>query len=326
MLSDEFMCDLLSGFLNSLLKHVRADNTLMIAIREGYINIYYRGGNLLKLSETKAHEYSAAFDKKYASSQPLSLPDSPNQVTTEAEIQQWIESFPIRKQIMDFWLTNTKQNVEREFQQLVVRENNFSPISNNTEYFIVDIELVASEIGARFDMLAFKWPSTSRRTDNVGLALIEMKYGDNSLTGPSGIVDHLSHLHVFLSDPVFRENLRNMAEIQINQLNKLGLMTHAKTENRNFCIVNDRYEVIFLFSNHNPRSQILLNELKNEEFSALAKKLNEYCDIRFFMGTSAGYGMHETCMFELSEHIDFLEKLCEKHKKLRIGSHHRSPL
>lgn len=308
MLSDEFKNDLQSGYLNVLLKHVLADNTLMLAIREDYVNVYYRGGNILKLSKKGAHEYDAFFDKKYATGQSLALPDSPSRITSETEIRQWIESFPIRKQVMDFWFTKNPK-MEREFQQLVVRENNFSSISNATEYFIADIELADSETNARFDMLAFKWPSTERKADKVQLALIEMKYGDDALTGTSGIINHLRQFDELLCNPKSRQSLREMAEKQINQLNELGLISHTKKEGRNFSTVDDRFEVIFLFANHNPRSSVLLRELESDEFSSLAKKLNEYCDIRFFIANSAGYGMHKKCMVDIDSYIESLKKL-----------------
>ena len=46
--------------------------------------------------------------------------------------------------------------MEREFQQLVERENNRSSISGETEYFITDIELADSINGTRFDISSNK--------------------------------------------------------------------------------------------------------------------------------------------------------------------------
>lgn len=52
-LSNTFMNDLLNegGVLHSILHRVKRDHTLMLSIRQDYINIYYRGGNLLKVEE-----------------------------------------------------------------------------------------------------------------------------------------------------------------------------------------------------------------------------------------------------------------------------------
>ncbi len=62
-LSETFMHDLLSGNLSKLLKTVKAD-TLCLEIRENYINIYYRGGNILRVTEANGH-YAFGFDQKY---------------------------------------------------------------------------------------------------------------------------------------------------------------------------------------------------------------------------------------------------------------------
>jgi len=42
------------GLLNPILARVKKDQTLMIAIRENYINLYYRGGKLLRVTEQSA--------------------------------------------------------------------------------------------------------------------------------------------------------------------------------------------------------------------------------------------------------------------------------
>jgi len=313
LLSDEFKADLSSGgYLNPLLKRIQEDNTLMLAIREGYINVYYRGGNILRLDKKEKHTYDAFFDKEYASNSTFKIPDSPSSITSEMDILEWINSFPVRKQIMDCWFAKHPK-AEREFQQLVVRENNYSSISNESEYFIADIEVTDPERGARYDLLAFKWPSKERKTDNVRLALIEMKYGDDALGGKtSGVIAHLKQFDKLLRDPDTCGELCDMAAGQINQLNDLDLILHTKSEGRKFTVNKDRVEVIFLFANHNPRSKKLLNELKSTEFSSLAAKMSEYCDIRFFVSSTAGYGMHRACMFKLDEYINFLNNMLSR--------------
>ena len=36
--------------------------------------------------------------------------------------------------------------------------------------------------------------------------------------------------------------------------------------------------------------------------------MSEYCDIRFFIASSAGYGMHGLCMHPLDEYVRILER------------------
>ena len=66
-LSEKFMGDLVDsdGVLYPILARVKKDHTLMLAIRENFINIYYRGGNILNLKEHNKGFYQASFDDQY---------------------------------------------------------------------------------------------------------------------------------------------------------------------------------------------------------------------------------------------------------------------
>lgn len=76
-LSPQFMQDLMdsdkeknkeAGLLFPLKDLVKNDNSLSLEIRYNCINIYYRGGNLLKVSQckNKEHTYEPFFDPNYA--------------------------------------------------------------------------------------------------------------------------------------------------------------------------------------------------------------------------------------------------------------------
>jgi hypothetical protein len=77
-LSAKFMDDLVNpkGVLHPILARVKKDQTLMLAIREDFINIYYRGGNILNIKEHSKGFYQASFDDQYNES-GLHIPDSP---------------------------------------------------------------------------------------------------------------------------------------------------------------------------------------------------------------------------------------------------------
>jgi hypothetical protein len=55
-LSDQFMAVLHSGFLADLTRQVIADKDLDLHIRDGYLNIYYKGNSLLKLTEVGGYD------------------------------------------------------------------------------------------------------------------------------------------------------------------------------------------------------------------------------------------------------------------------------
>jgi hypothetical protein len=317
-LSPEFMTDLQEGGrLHPLLERIQKDSTLMLAIRENYINVYYRGGNIIRLEENKAqNQYKASFDENYAKEFPNSLPDPfpTGDVVSSEHIGEWIKSIPALKQVMDFYFQEIKEKTEREFQQLVVRENNYSPIANGTEYFIADIELTNADIGARFDMLAFKWPASDRKSGKVQLSLIEMKYGDEALKKKSGIVEHFNQMSTYLTNDLNCAAIADMATEQINQLNQLGLLRHKKGEAREFEVDDSKFEIIFIFANHNPRATTLLEELnKLKELCSSTPK--EAFDLRFFVASTAGYGMHQACMMDIDGYIKFIEDIEKGTKK-----------
>ena len=63
-INTRFVDDLLHGELAYFLTQVKNNRTkLSLEIRNGYINIYYKGGNLLKITQ-KRTGYSFFFDAK----------------------------------------------------------------------------------------------------------------------------------------------------------------------------------------------------------------------------------------------------------------------
>jgi len=300
------MKDLKDGTLYPILERVRQDHTLMLAIRGTYINIYYRGGNILKVEEKGKHIYSVFFDVKYCK-QGETLPERPDVIKSRDDAKKWVNALPNLKQIMDFYFS-TNSKAEREFQQLVVRENNYSTISNESEYFISDIELADSDIGARFDMLAIQWLASNRKSSsNCRVALIEMKYGDGALGGSAGLLKHLVDIDAFISEKENYEELVKATQEQFNQLNKLELLKYNPSrhiKDTGFKMDQHKPEVIFILANHNPRSTKLSCMLKDEDIDNLEKL--EHFDLKFFVATFAGYALHSKCMFTLNEFRELL--------------------
>ena len=101
-LSDVFINDLLGqeGVLHPILTKLRKDHTLMLAIRDGYINIYYRGGNILRVTEHNQGFYQTYFDENYKKS-VKDIPFSSEIIKNIEDSRNWAASFPARKEIMD---------------------------------------------------------------------------------------------------------------------------------------------------------------------------------------------------------------------------------
>ncbi len=307
LLSNNFINDLKAGLLAPILKRVKDDGTLMLAIREDYINIYYRGGNILRLTELKpGNAYNPFFDPKYNKTNKQ-LPNLPPRIQCQKDIDDCVSALPFLKEVMDLSF-NKNGKPEKEFQQLVAKENNNSSISNETEYFISDIEFSETEIGARFDMLGIRWPATtSSRSSGQGCrpAFIEMKYGDNALKNGSGLISHLVDMQSLIKNKRKYNDLLSNNEKQFSQLNELGLIQCKATTSVSF----DRSkppEIIFLIANHNPRSSRLKQIIHNSKLYKFDQ--SEIADLRFFVSSFAGYSLHTDCMKNLQEFRELLNK------------------
>ncbi len=305
-LSISFLDSLKSGLLHPILNRIKNDDTLMLSIRKGYINIYYRGGNILKITE-RPNSFYFHFDKKYDLSNghevfnSLTLQET---INDSNQVEKWVAAFASLKELMDFWL-NKNPKLEREFQQLVERENNMSSISNETEYFISDIELAYSKLGARFDMTAIKWTANSRRNSrNCKPTFIEMKYGDAALSGKAGLIKHIRDIHEFLSNKKNYEIILEVMSIQFNQLDELGLLKfkHSRNNTKMKISISEKPEFIFLFANHNPRSTKLKTILLDPEFTKYIDP--GLFDLLFYVNSDAGYGLHNKNMLTYQEYMN----------------------
>ena len=304
-LSRKFMDDLLKpeGKLHPILDRVKIDHSLMLAIRDGYFNIYYRGGNIVRITDYD-RLYQTSFDVNYGLGKIVS--DSEITIHNQADAERLVAVLPDRKIIMDEYFA-AKGKMEREFQQLVVRENNNSSISNETEYFITDIEVTVPHL-ARFDIIAIRWSAKDRKDGSkCRAALIEMKYGDSSLRGGAGLVKHLEDMDAFISDKKQYIDLLQTMEQQFNQLDDLGLMNFNKGCSNARVKLNpdDKPEVIFILANHNPRSSILKKIISDPKLEKYAQ--SKLFDLRFYIASFAGYGLHAKCMHSLAE----FKELCK---------------
>lgn len=296
-LSDDFLQALKIGHLKSITERIKNDHTLMFAIRKDYINIYYRGGSILKLSRKKSGYY-AEFNKNYITNEVVI--QLPEKLDNEKEVQEYLSLLPHLKDAMDLYFgQDGYSKLEREMQQIIVRENNFTELANSGEYFIVDIEYARTETNSRTDLLAFKWDANKRKTAKLTLSLIEFKYGDYSLKNNSGIMKHLDDMERLL-DENYYSILCHTAKLQLIQLLELGLIKgNMDIPKIDEIKITPKPEVIFVFTNHNPRS--------NKLFSELVKiKESERYDLRFFISSFSGYTMHSKNMVARKEIINLL--------------------
>ena len=293
-LDKEFISDLLGGQLKELLDYVKRDNSLDLEIRENYINIYYLGGNILKVSKN-GNTYSFGFDFNYLKKWPFLQGTTILKHQTD---QNWNSYFPLAKQAMDFYFSKSAKE-EREFQQLVVRENNYSSIANSTDFFIIDIEY-DNKAGARFDIVAVEWPSVAsiRKLHNgfkPKLVVIEMKYGDGALTGSAGMKKHCEDFNSFVSNATCLNDFKSEMLTVFKQKRLLGLIPClSESGNKNdFKEFDNEIDLIFLIANHDPASSKLQTELIGLQ--------NE--NVKFITSNFMGYGFYNHNIFNLNQFL-----------------------
>jgi hypothetical protein len=212
-----------------------------------------------------------------------------------------VDAFPILKQTMDFYFS-AHPKPEREFQQLIARENNDSSISNESEYFISDIEITDSNLGARFDMMAIRWRANQRKDGRkCKPAFIEVKYADGALSGSAGLLKHLKDMDALIANTSRYAELLQTMESQFNQLDRLGLLNFNKGVSNAHVRLNpdDKPEAIFILANHNPRSTRLKTILSDPQIDAYTK--TGRFDLKFFVASFSGYGLHAGSMMDLEE-------------------------
>jgi len=313
-LSDRFISDLKKGVLRPLLDRALDDATLDLEIRENYINIYYRGGSLLKVSPAPRRPscYVFKFDLNYFAKGKSSLVRELNSVVTpEDGIAQWVQVIPTLKDTMDLWFGKHPKD-ERALQQMVVWENNDSAWAGGTDWFVVDIEY-DNHHGARFDLVAMRWDSVaSARKLTKGyiprLAVIEMKAGDGALTGDAGIAAHLDQLRGFFADK------KTIAEFKTEMLNvfqqkrDLGLIRALRTNKNSVKALDAEMDLVFLFAGHDPASRKLgriLGDIAESKSAQIAEARICLC-----CSSLMGYGLYKENVRELKQFlVDYAEQI-----------------
>jgi hypothetical protein len=121
----------------------------------------------------------------------------------------------------------------------------------------------------------------------------------------------------FISDTKQYIDLLQTMQIQFNQLDKLKLLNFKRAKNLEIVLYDEekpeeikRPEVIFILANHNPRSPKLSKILSNPEFDKYEQ--SKLFDLRFYVSSFAGYGLHADNMRTLAE----FRKLAEVKKRI----------
>ena len=287
--------ELKNGKLHTLLEYVQNDDTLDMEFRNNYITIYYRGGNIISVTESKNNDDSYSYtwegiNKDYLKGYKQKHEDA----------EQFEEYIPEAKHIIDRYICKIKNHLgEKEIQQLIVRENNYSPNSQDTDYFIVDMEY--EQNNSRFDLIALRWDSnrSARRSNKVSFAVIEIKQGYKSVRTSKKKPGLKSHQDDFDDFHLTKEIKNDFLQI-FKQKCELGLILaneKIKGIKQDYELDNDNdidIDFICLLANYKKASTNLHKELEEME-----KK-----SCKFIRSHYMGYGLYADEIFTLtSENI-----------------------
>ena len=290
-ISEEFLNEFLNGSLKNILDYIHQDHTLDMELRRTEVTIYYRGGKLFSIKEDG---YTLVpFDEKYTKPVNEHIPDINN-------IKDYI---PKAKHIMDAWFAKTRK-WERELQQQIIIENNYSPTAEDTDYFIIDMEY--KDIG-RADIVALRWDSTTTahklKSYKPKLTIFELKQGCDSIAGNSGIVKHYDDFKASYSNPKKKEDfIDDMIEI-FAQKRKLGLIPYLDKNLKKKEVHDVDKEIDFI---------VILANYKSASTQLSKIDIKKLIGCKFIFANGMGYGLFSKNVVDLS---DFLKKFKVKNVK-----------
>ena len=174
-ISSRFITDLKHGELGFFLREAQSNPCISLEIRGNYINLYYKGGNAVKITEMN-RGYSFQFDSKYCLNKGNDQNFQYLNNLGKRDTKQFIAAFPTLLSEMDSWF-DVHPKPERDFQHNLIKHNQKNPI-------VLDIEYAGRKSDLRsfrLDMLA-----VNQTSDGYQLIIIENKFGTGAIGGSAG--------------------------------------------------------------------------------------------------------------------------------------------
>lgn len=306
IISNNFINDLEDGVLRNILKYVKSDTTLAMEIRKDGINIYYRGGSLLKIKEVGENQYNGYFDKNYIkteNNQSVVVECIPS-IDNVSKANKLIDYIPKIKQQMDLWMKiEMPYGGEREYKHFVAKENNYGFIGNESNYFIGDIEYRGSLNNYLFDMIGVKWKADNDNSENLDLVLFKMYYGDSYLNTLEEVLSDLDNMIEFLHDEKSLSILKDDLKEIYKTKSILGLLYPYEELRIGF---SDKIEIVYIFGNQRNANDNLKNILIGIKNSKQYKEISKIADVKIARSSFMGYALYEKNMINLDEAINML--------------------
>jgi len=288
-----FLQKLTSGDLKPMMEYIRQDEELDIQIRDNYINVYYKGGNILLIRprsfdfdefyfytdcEKKRKTYVEQDAKNGNQNEKeiiAGLKEKRRQLLDKLETVDCKSYFRDAKEVMDEWWKSLecigRHHKEKEIQHHISKSNN----GEDSDFVVLDVEYQVSKESRfcydgsdpekkmpRFDIIAIHG-KTGR------LYVIELKQGDKSTKGKSGVKDHLDSFKHTIGRDNSKAFLTEMKDLY-KQKRDLGLIS-ASVE-----IADVKPEFVFAFEGTELQRKELEKECQKAKYSGKILSLKDY--------------------------------------------------
>ena len=248
-LTPKFKHDLQEGILAPLLDLVKKDRDLLLEIRFGYIDLYFKGNGLIKIQPLapESSEYAITSHEKFLPGAPL------DSLKTEAN-EDLIKEIPCIKHRI---ATHKSYASEIEIEHFLIRMNNREP-GVNSEYFAVDRQGVYGENNDKIDVLGVCWPRVNHTTfAKLDLCVMEVKFAMGSKVGE--IACQLERYHKILSADIQR--VAGDAQALLREKIDLGLLgSDKRLKKLKKLEISDRMDdvrCVIVLAEQNPYSESL---------------------------------------------------------------------
>lgn len=259
-----FIDELKIGSLKDLTQRIIMDPDLDMQIRENYINIYFKGNSILKLTERNDYMIHEKFSGGL-------IPKSGKFI-----LKDFLTFLPLIKE--NVILTKSKKPTrEGEYEQLMIRSNNGN--SNiNSDVFITDRQYADNKTHTsgkiRFDLSGITWGRTRRKGQIVPLTFIEVKYGTNNDIKDidTQILNYYNNVksNIIAISSMTEEILKIKAELGLFDYKNSNVLSTLKVSKE----IND-VQIIIALIDYNPNSKLLnLSKLSALPFASQVKTLN----------------------------------------------------
>jgi len=180
----QFIYDLKDGLLSELTHKVQADIDLDLFIRDGYINIYFKGNSILKLTERKRNgTYAVDIHPKYL--QAMEISDLIDVKSTRS----YVNKIP---QLKDNILHHGKSSLEIEYEQINKKYSSYlAQIAKHLDVPIDTKQIVISTKKKQRDQITEDW--VDRMHKMVGHASI-LEVMENMDTNPRTLRNAINFL------------------------------------------------------------------------------------------------------------------------------------